>query len=243
MPHNSTADALAAATHILSAEPERTPADPTSGPGPSLPLVEPSDLLPADQLKALGLPSFAPASTPLDRMLDLVVAANGYRPSSDWAGDQLDRARSAWLLISPTGAIVGMGLTHHQAMKAAGLGVELPTGFRVARLTVDGDLAAFDAVLDTVHQAWTNREDLSPELWEQWARVNTLLRDHYEAAGRVADDEAELRATERERLSRSLAATPVADPAAEPFEFQSPEGPFQSPEGQPGLTSAGAVRA
>ena len=215
MLNQPTAGPNGPASHNLTGRVPRTSDDLTSGTDPSLQLIEPCDLLSAAELKSLGLPTFAPTGDVLDRMLSLITAANGYRPPNDWVGDHHHRARAAWLLISPSGAIVSMGLSQHEAMKAAGLGLELPAGFRVARLTVDGDLAALDAVIDTIHQAWTNADDLSPELREQWTRVNSVLR--------AQQAQAELRAAERERLSRALAATPVADPAAEPYDLE-PDG-------------------
>jgi hypothetical protein len=179
MPNHSTASALASATHFLSAEAGRTPADPTS------------------------------PTTALDLQLEAA------KPLTGWAGDDLSRGRSAWLLLSPSGAIVGAGLSQAEAAKAVGLDLDLPAGFAFARLAVVGDLRALHAVTDPLFSGW--RVELGPHLEEALRGV-----------------ERRLRAQERERLSAELAARPQPDPAAEQF---------QSPEGQPGLTSAGAVRA
>jgi hypothetical protein len=161
MPDHSTASALATATHVLSADAEQAPADPTS------------------------------PTTALDLQLEAA------KPLTDWAGDDLSRGRSAWLLLSPSGAIVGAGLSKAEAAKAVGLDLDLPAGFAFAVLYVSGDLRALHAVTDPLFSGW--RVCLGPAL-----------------AAALRGVERRLRAQDRERLSLELAAQPQSDPAAEP---------------------------
>ncbi|MBL8616370.1 MAG: hypothetical protein JNM72_12215 [Deltaproteobacteria bacterium] len=120
-----------------------------------------------------------------------------YQGPFHWGEGDGVHHRSAWLLLSPSGAIVGAGLSQAEAAKAVGLDLDLPTGFAFARLAVVGDLRALHAVTDPLFSGW--RVCLGPAL-----------------AAALRGVERRLRAQDRERLSLELAAQPQSDPAAEP---------------------------
>lgn len=193
-----TAGPIGPASHNLSAGETRTSDDPF-GLRAALAAAEeqsrPRDYAPGELIELQRADDRAPRSRhPLG-----CTHADLCRMPDDWISDDNSRSRSRglWMLLGPTDALIAVGLTQHQAMAAAGLGVDLPAGHRVAFLSVLGDLAAFAAVLDPLLSGWSCAP--SPELREQERRL-------YLALG----------AAQREQISARFAAEPNVDPTAEP---------------------------